>query len=107
MINTSFQDDIRPRVRSFGEKESKDGPNEDTLILKVHGITEAGNDVQCELVQVLQNRLDDAVLEFLSIMLARNSMCPLTPEDVQFIQKPFRLPEVVIKVSKINVENFI
>ncbi|KAJ3640250.1 hypothetical protein Zmor_003559 [Zophobas morio] len=96
---SALSDDIRPRVRSFGEKESKDGPNEDTLILKVHGITEAGNDVQCELVQVLQNRLDDAVLEFLSIMLARNSMCPLTPEDVQFIQKPFRLPEVVIKLT--------
>ncbi|XP_008200755.1 KICSTOR complex protein SZT2 isoform X3 [Tribolium castaneum] len=98
-LTSVLSDDIRPRVRSFGEKESKDGPNEDTLILKVHGITEAGNDVQCELVQVLQNRLDDAVLEFLSVMLARNSMCPLTPEDVQFIQKPFRLPEVVIKLS--------
>lgn len=94
-----IQDDIRPRVRSFGEKESKDGPNEDTLILKVHGITEAGHDVQCELVQVLQNRLDDAVLEFLSVMLARNAMCPLTPEDVQFIQKPFKPPELVIKLT--------
>lgn len=88
-------------MRSFGEKESKDTPNEDTLILKVHGITEAGTDVQQDLVQVLQNRLDDAVLECLSIMLARNAMCPLTPEDVHFIQKPFRLPEVIIKV-KIN-----
>ncbi|KAH0819001.1 hypothetical protein GEV33_003789 [Tenebrio molitor] len=98
-LSSVLSDDIRPRVRSFGEKESKDGPNEDTLILKVHGITEAGNDVQCELVQVLQNRLDDAVLEFLSVMLARNSMCPLTPEDVQFIQKPFRLPEVIIRLT--------
>lgn len=101
-LSSVLSDDIRPRVRSFGEKESKDGPNEDTLILKVHGITEAGNDVQCELVQVLQNRLDDAVLDFLSVMLARNSMCPLTPEDVQFIQKPFRPPEVIIKVDKIK-----
>lgn len=73
------------------------------MILKVHGITEAGNDVQCELVQVLQNRLDDAVLEFLSVMLARNSMCPLTPEDVQFIQKPFRLPEVIIRVKNVTL----
>lgn len=94
-----FQGDIRPRVRSFGEKESKDTPNEDTLILKVHGITDAGTDVQQDLVQVLQNRLDDAVLEFLSVMLARNAMCPLTPEDVHFIQKPFRLPEVIIRVK--------
>ncbi|RZC33025.1 SZT2-like, partial [Asbolus verrucosus] len=98
-LSSVLSDDIRPRVRSFGEKESKDVPNEDTLILKVHGITDAGTDVQCDLVQVLQNRLDDAVLEFLSVMLARNSMCPLTPEDVQFIQKPFRLPEVIIRLT--------
>lgn len=64
----------------------------------MHGITEAGPDVQHDLVQVLQNRLDDAVLEFLSVMLARNSMCPLTPEDVHFIQKPFRPPEELIRV---------
>lgn len=95
-----FQSDIRPRVRSFGEKESKDCPNEDTLILKVHGINEAGPDVQHDLIQVLQNRLDDAVLEFLSIMLARNSMCPLTPEDVHFIQKPFKAPEEIIRVRR-------
>lgn len=55
--------------------------------------------MQCDLVQVLQNRLDDAVLDFLSVMLARNAMCPLTPDDVHFIQKPFRLPEVVIRVN--------
>lgn len=91
---------MRPRVRSFGEKETNEPPNEDTLILKVHGITEAGEDVRCELVQVLQNRLDDAVLESLSVMLARNAMCPLTPEDVHFLQKPFRLPELVIRVRK-------
>lgn len=65
----------------------------------MHGITEAGDDIRCELVQVLQNRLDDAVLESLSVMLARNSMCPLTPEDVHFLQKPFKLPELIIRVS--------
>lgn len=73
-------------------------PVEDTIVLQVHGITEAGQDVRCELVQVLQNRLDDAVLDFLSVMLARNSMCPLTPEDVRFLQKPFKSPEVIIRV---------
>lgn len=98
--NSSYylQNDIRPRVRSFGEKET---PNEDTLILKVHGVNIPGTDVRSDLVQVLQNRLDDAVLECLSVMLLRNSMCPLTPEDVRFIQKPFRPPEVIIRVMLI------
>ncbi|XP_066247487.1 KICSTOR complex protein SZT2-like [Euwallacea similis] len=87
-------DNLRPRVRSFGEKESRafedsrEKINEDTLILRVHGIAEVGTDVQNGLVQVLQNKLDDAVLDFLSGTLTRNAMCPLTPEDVRFIQKP-------------------
>ncbi|XP_056646993.1 KICSTOR complex protein SZT2-like isoform X1 [Diorhabda sublineata] len=98
-IVSATSTDIRPRVRSFGERESRDGSHEDTLILKVHGITEAGSDVQLDLVQVLQNRLDDAVLEFLSIMLARNAMCPLTPEDVHFIQRPNKLPELIIRLT--------
>nr|XP_023016879.1 KICSTOR complex protein SZT2-like [Leptinotarsa decemlineata] len=98
-IISATSGDIRPRVRSFGERESNNFPNEDTLILKVHGITEAGSDVQNDLVQVLQNRLDDAVLEFLSVMLSRNAMCPLTPEDVHFIQKPFRPPEIIIRLT--------
>ncbi|KAF5284426.1 hypothetical protein FQR65_LT13560 [Abscondita terminalis] len=97
--SNSRESEVRPRVRSFGEKETKENLIDDTLILKVHGITEAGEDVRCELIQVLQNRLDDAVLDCLSIMLARNVMCPLTPEDVHFLQKPFRLPENIIRLS--------
>jgi hypothetical protein len=65
----------------------------------VHGISEAGPEVRCELVQVLQNRLDDAVLEVLSVMLARNPMCKLTPSDVHFIQRQYRAPESVIRLS--------
>ena len=92
--------DTRPRVRSFGEKESdilnKSG---DSIVLMVHGISEAGPEIKCELVQVLQNRLDDAVLEVLSVMLARNPMCKLTPADVHFIQKSYRSPESVVRLT--------
>lgn len=96
--STSSITDIRPRVRSFGEKERTEPPIEDTIILKVHGINDTGMDVKRDLVQVLQNRLDDAVLEVLSMMLARNAMCPLTPEDVQFLQKPFKAPEHIVRL---------
>lgn len=85
-------------MQSVSEKESKEDPQEDTIILKVHGITETGKDIKCDLVQVLQNRLDDTVLEILSVMLARNAMCPLTSEDVRFLQKPFKQPEHIIRV---------
>lgn len=77
------------------------------MVLKVHGITPAGSELQQDLVQVLQNRLDDAVLEFLSIMLARNAMCPLTPEDVRFIQKPQQKPDYVFRVSLMSMYVFI
>lgn len=96
----AMSDDTRPRVRSFGEKESdvlnKSG---DSIILMVHGISDAGPEVKRDLVQVLQNRLDDAVLEVLSVMLARNPMCKLTPADVHFIQKPYKSPESVAQLS--------
>ncbi|XP_029156600.1 KICSTOR complex protein SZT2-like [Nylanderia fulva] len=95
-----ISNDTRPRVRSFGEKES-DILNRtgDSIILMVHGISEAGPEVKRDLVQVLQNRLDDAVLEVLSVMLARNPMCKLTPADVHFIQKPYKSPECIVQLS--------
>lgn len=57
-----------------------------------------GSEVKSDLVQVLDNRLDDAVLEVLSVMLARNPMCKLSPEDVHFIQKPNHLPDSTVQV---------
>nr|CAD7568425.1 unnamed protein product [Timema californicum] len=108
-INKQLSD----RLRSFGERETVASPAEsstpcvtpqplgikpeDTVTLKVHGISEAGPEIKEELVQVLQNRMDDAVLEVLSVMLARNPMCKLTPDDVHFIQKPFHAPDSIIQ----------
>ncbi|XP_076162167.1 KICSTOR complex protein SZT2 isoform X3 [Ptiloglossa arizonensis] len=90
--------DTRPRVRSFSEKESNVlNKTEDSIVLMVHGISDAGPEVKRDLVQVLQNRLDDAVLEVLSVMLARNPMCKLTPADVLFIQPP-KPPECIIQL---------
>ncbi|XP_043599602.1 KICSTOR complex protein SZT2-like isoform X2 [Bombus pyrosoma] len=91
--------DTRPRVRSFSEKESNVlNKTEDSIILMVHGISDAGPEVKRDLVQVLQNRLDDVVLEVLSVMLARNPMCKLTPADVRFIQPP-KSPESIIRLN--------
>lgn len=102
--------DLRPRVRSFGEKDT-DTPlsssgerwhaahvREDYITLRVHGISDAGPDVRLDLMQVLQNRLDVAVLDVLSVMLARNPMCKLSADDVHFIQRPHRPPETCVQV---------
>lgn len=71
---------------------------EDSIVLKVFGITEAGRDIKNDLVQVLQNRLDDAVLDVISVMLSRNRLCKLLSEDVHFIQKPNQHPNTIVQV---------
>lgn len=43
----------------------------------------AGAEITQDLVQLLQKKLDDAVLDILTVMLLRNPMCKLMPEDVQ------------------------
>lgn len=125
---------LRPRVRSFGEKDTLVsltplsssgegrwsltpslqgsslgfgpqsalgalGHRDDFVTLRVHGIADAGPDVRRDLMQVLQNRLDLAVLEVLSVMLARNPMCKLSAEDVHFIQRPHVPPETTVQVT--------
>ncbi|XP_049806805.1 KICSTOR complex protein SZT2-like [Schistocerca nitens] len=111
----SSQAEELARRKSFGERDAPAVPNgsgsndatpqppavkpDDVIFLKVHGISEAGPEIKEELIQVLQNRLDDAILEVLSVMLARNPMCKLTPEDVHFIQKPYKYPESIVKFS--------
>nr|XP_018915153.1 PREDICTED: protein SZT2-like [Bemisia tabaci] len=87
------------RTKSGESGDSVSLKNEDHITLKVHGISEAGPEVKKELTQVLQNRLDDAVLEVVSVMLARNPMCKLSPEDVHFIQKPRSAPETIYQFS--------
>ncbi|XP_077498941.1 KICSTOR complex protein SZT2-like isoform X2 [Amblyomma americanum] len=62
------------------------------VVMNVHGIVQPGFAIKEELVSVMQNRLDDAVLEVLTTTLARNPACNLTIDDVQFIQKPQKEP---------------
>ena len=72
---------------------------EDCIQLKVHGITEAGSAIKGDLVRVLQNKLDDAVLEVLHSLLSRNPACKLTSDDVHFIQKPHDAPHSILQFS--------
>jgi len=72
---------------------------EEAVTLRVHGIAEAGSAIKEDLVQVLHNRLNDAVLEVLCGMLSRNPMCKLTPDDVHFIQKPYKQADMSLEVN--------
>uniref|UniRef100_A0A8C5Q215 SZT2 subunit of KICSTOR complex n=1 Tax=Leptobrachium leishanense TaxID=445787 RepID=A0A8C5Q215_9ANUR len=54
------------------------------ILLHVHGVGEAGEEITDDLVKVLRKRLDEATLDIITVMLQRN--CKLTPADVEFIQ---------------------
>lgn len=56
------------------------------VLLNVHGISEPGLDIKKGMVDALQKKLDEAVLDMLVFMLARNPHAKLSPEDVCFIQ---------------------
>ena len=55
-----------------------------------------GSEIKEDLVQALQNRLDDVTLDVISLAFVRNPKCKLTPEDVQFIQRPGDPPKAVV-----------
>jgi hypothetical protein len=62
------------------------------ILLHVHGIRDVGKDIKEDMVEALQKKLDEAVLELLIVMLSRNPLSKLTPEDVSFIQKSNKEP---------------
>lgn len=84
---------------SESEKSGRDDAFDGKLALKVHGIVPAGEEIKEQLVQSLRNKLDDAVLDILSVTLMRNPHCKLTPEDVHFLQEPRSKPDSVFRFS--------
>uniref|UniRef100_T1IR37 A-kinase anchor protein 2 C-terminal domain-containing protein n=1 Tax=Strigamia maritima TaxID=126957 RepID=T1IR37_STRMM len=93
---TDFAHDTVSLVSKVSVGKNK---TEDSIQLLVHGITEAGVEIKEDLVQVLQNRLDEAVLDVIAVTLSRNPMCKLTAEDVQFIQKPNEPPKAIMQFT--------
>lgn len=59
----------------------------------------SGNETCIDLIKLLQNRLNDAVLDVLSILLFRNPQCRLFLDDVQFIQPVGGPFDFTLKVS--------
>ncbi|XP_047479590.1 KICSTOR complex protein SZT2-like isoform X5 [Penaeus chinensis] len=107
-VGTSQPYELRPRVSSFGEKDvimegvpstPAQRKRNHYIVLTVHGIAEPGPAIKEELVRMLQNRLDEAVVEAICIMLWSNPQHKLTPEDVHFIQPPYQPPKTVLRFT--------
>ncbi|XP_067679134.1 KICSTOR complex protein SZT2-like [Haliotis asinina] len=72
---------------------------EELVQIQVYGIEEIGSEIREELMRLLQKKLDEAVLEVISVMLNRNPKCKLKPEDVHFIQRPDQEPVEVLQLT--------
>ena len=54
-----------------------------SIALHVYGVDDPGPEITVDLVEVLQNRINEAMLEVLSVLLSRNPNCKLTYADVR------------------------
>ncbi|CAE1264632.1 SZT2 [Acanthosepion pharaonis] len=84
-------------ISSMGSYVSK--RSEDYIKVSMHGITPAGDEMTEDLRKMLQNKLDDTVLDIISVMLDRNPKCKLNFEDVRFIQRHKEAPKDTIYVT--------
>ncbi len=68
-----------------------------SIALHVYGVDDPGPEITVELVEVLQNRINEAMLEVLSVLLARNPNCKLTYTDVRVsVMTRYRLYSVCL-----------
>lgn len=88
----SDRDQSHDTVSIMSHASGSRGRSQQCVVMHVHGITQPGFAIKEELISIMQNKLDDAVLEVLTTTLTRNPACNLTIDDVQFIQKPEKEP---------------
>ena len=86
------------RSNSVSESDKKPS-TEDYIILKVFGVTPASPNIKENLVGYCQKKLDDKVVEVISLMLQRNARCKLSTDDVLFLQKPNTNPDRVLQFT--------
>ncbi|XP_048580524.1 KICSTOR complex protein SZT2 isoform X3 [Nematostella vectensis] len=86
-----------PRSRRYPLSHVTRDTVEQSLALHVYGVEEPGTEITVDLLEVLHNRLDDATLEVISFMLARNPGSKLTYADVRFIQPLGTSPTVTLR----------
>ena len=84
------------RSNSLGEADRK---QEELVTMKVFGIQQAGKNITEDLIAVLQKKLDDKVVEVISVMLQRNARCKLSTEDVRFLQRPDTAPHHTLQFA--------
>ena len=74
----------------------------DVIQLTAYGIAEPGPSIKQEMVEMLQKKLDETVLECICLLLWSNTHHKLPPEDVHFIQIPHQPPFLSLRLQ-INV----
>ena len=65
-----------------------------------------GPNIKEDLVAVLHHKLNEKVVEIISILLGRNPMCKLSAEDVVFLQAPGSLPSQTVRF-KVSIKSML
>jgi hypothetical protein len=73
--------------------------NVDAIVFSFYGICGVSEKISRDLVAVLQNRLDEAVLEQLNVQMSRNIMLKLNVDDVRFVQPVRSEPAEVLELD--------
>lgn len=73
---------------SFDLTPFQPGKPQESIVLQLYGITKPTSELKERLQFMIQSKLDDAVLEMMCGLYARNQQLRLHPADVQFLQ-PF------------------
>ena len=91
-------------LRSKSDSLNNYSNDEDKIVMQIYGLQHPGPDITNDFYVMLKNKLNDKVIEVMSVMLQRNSK--LTPNDVLFLQPRrskcnfhllFRISPLVIK----------
>ncbi|XP_050400458.2 KICSTOR complex protein SZT2 [Patella vulgata] len=99
--SSSFRDKIdADAISNYSGLSRLSSRVESVVELLVYGIEEPGSEVKDSLVRALQYKLDEAVLDVISLMLSRNPKCKLKAEDVRFIQN---MEDGVSKVIQLSI----
>lgn len=84
--NESKCDSDNDSVNSLNVNNKSANIQQQCILMNVHGIDEPGEDIKIEMVAAMQRKLDEALLDILIVMLARNPLSKLSYQDVSFIQ---------------------
>ncbi|RDD36404.1 Protein SZT2 [Trichoplax sp. H2] len=96
LTNRESLSDTDDEGNDSDKSDKKEGPREPRVLMKIFGQKSPMEETCSNLVKCLQARLDEAVLDILSVTLQRNPSTKLSVIDINFIQKEQGFPKCIL-----------